>query len=353
MPTTSLQIGVIGQQEFAKLAVMGSDGKLEVMLPMSDDEQRDAEVHRRNRFGRSLAIQVKVAGRLAGGADNPVLHIHFRLAKQRVIAHSSFWYFFAYLDQRVMQLGPTCFLIPSATFHKQALRLDLGSAWEYHVTATMGAETSDQWTGYRVARQAVGARLIGVIDELDGQTGDEASALSPTQKGVITVAEFAKLLMLGSDGQLEVDLPVTNDDERDVEVHQHGKFNTGVSFQIKGRTQLLRNHGADLLRMYFRVPADRARSDPRFWYFFAYLDPQRMGFISPCFVVPSQEVHLHALPRRHREFMYFFFQASMATRSADRWAPYRVEPLKVGQRVLEIVRNSARPDAPWRELKAS
>jgi hypothetical protein len=356
MAITTLHLGVIGQQEFAKLAVLGSDGRLEVMLPMSDDEQRDAEVHRRNRFGRSLAIQIKVSGRLVGGSDNPILHVRFHVAKERLINHPFFWYFFAYLDQEAMQLGQICFLIPSTTFHEQALRIDLGKEWEYHLTAALGADAGDRWAGHRVARQLVGARLMGIIDDLEGRPGDETSAdMSLVQKGLITVSEFAKLLILGSGGELDANLPLTSDDQPDVEVRQHGRFDPCVSFKVHGVTHLYRyrHRQADRLGVRFEIAAERVRSNPRFWYFFAYLDRHQMGFGSPCFVVPSQEVHLHAFPHRKMESVYFYFQASMAAGSADHWAPYRVEPLKVGQHVLEIVRNSARPDAAWPSLKAS
>jgi hypothetical protein len=355
MAITALHIGVIGQQEFAKLAVLGSDGKLEVMVPMSDDEQRDAEVHRRNRFGRSLAIQVKTTGRLVSRTDTSVLHISFRVAKQRLINHPAFWYFFAHLDQENMQLGPTCFLIPSMTFHEQALRLDLGKDWEFHLTAMLESDATDQWTGYRVARREIGARLMAIIDDLGGRQGDEASApLSRVQAGVVSVSEFAKLVMLGSEGELEANLPVTRDDQRDLEVYPHGQFDPGISFQVKSSMHLFRHdRQSDLLLINFRIADERVRSDPRFWYFFAYLDREQMGFGNPCFLIPSEVVHLHAAPRRRKQFIYFFFQGSMAAGSADRWAPYRVEPLKLGQRVLEIVRSLADPDDRSRELRAS
>jgi hypothetical protein len=354
MAITPLHVGAIGQIEFAKLVAMGSDGRLEVMLPMSDDEQRDAEVHHKNRFASSLAIQIKVSARLHGDADNPVLHVSFRVRKERLINHAAFWYFVAYLDEEMMQLGPNCFLIPSATFHERALRLDFGKHWEYHLTTTLAASATDQWTGYRVEREAVGSRLIAIIDGLWRPPANETSTgLSSVQKGVISVSEFAKLVMLGSYGQLEASLPVMKDDNRDIEVHQHGQFDMGVSFQVHAAMGLVRDHLRDRLVVRFQIPHDRVRSDHRFWYFFAHLEREEMRFGNPCFVVPSQEVHRRAYPHRYKRFMYFMFQASMAAASADRWTPYRVEPLKVGQRVLEIVRNSARPDAPRRELKAS
>jgi hypothetical protein len=45
MPLSLVQQGLIAQQEFAKLLMMGSDGRIEVASPLTDDERRDFEIH--------------------------------------------------------------------------------------------------------------------------------------------------------------------------------------------------------------------------------------------------------------------------------------------------------------------
>jgi len=64
MPITAVQQGVIGQFIAAILMMMGSNGKLEVAVPMSDDDRRDQEVHARGVFGKALALQIKNAMQL-------------------------------------------------------------------------------------------------------------------------------------------------------------------------------------------------------------------------------------------------------------------------------------------------
>jgi hypothetical protein len=59
MGLTKVQEGVVSQFEAAKLMMMGSGGKLEVAIPLSDDERRDLEVHAPRRFGEAMAFQVK------------------------------------------------------------------------------------------------------------------------------------------------------------------------------------------------------------------------------------------------------------------------------------------------------
>ena len=50
------------------------------------------------------------------------------------------------------------------------------------------------------------------------------SPITFTQQGIITQCELAKILIITSDGLLEVALPLTDDDRRDMEIHMWGKF---------------------------------------------------------------------------------------------------------------------------------
>ena len=48
--------------------------------------------------------------------------------------------------------------------------------------------------------------------------------ISDVQQGVITQNEFAKLGMMGSGGRLEFTAPLTDEERRDFEVHEHGQY---------------------------------------------------------------------------------------------------------------------------------
>src|SRR5947209_14158340 len=111
------------------------------------------------------------------------------------------------------------------------------------------------------------------------------SPISFTQQGIVTQYELAKILIITSDGVLEVYLPLTDDDRRDMEIHVRGKFVRSIALQ------------------------------------------------DPVFIVPSEEVHKHAAPHLDGDRWTFNFGASLDPDSQDRWVPFRVKAHEVGQRV--------------------
>jgi len=162
------------------------------------------------------------------------------------------------------------------------------------------------------------------------------SPLSDQQQGLIGLYEFAKLVMLGSHGQAEVDDPTSDDERRDAEVHRKHHFRRSLAIQVK-TTRIVGRHFSGELRIRFDVLKAQLFTDPGFWYFFAYLDLKTMAFADPVFIVPSREVHEHARFGKSGAMLHFNFRASLAGRSRDKWAPYRVSHREVGARVLEIL----------------
>ncbi len=71
-----------------------------------------------------------------------------------------------------------------------------------------------------------------------------------------------------SDGWLEVFLPLTDDDRRDMEIHIRGRFARSLALQAKSTTQLAHRFKADQLSIFFSVPKDKLISHPNFWYYF-------------------------------------------------------------------------------------
>src|SRR2546421_12877673 len=97
------------------------------------------------------------------------------------------------------------------------------------------------------------------------------SPISTTQQGFIVEREFMKLLMLGSDGELEVMAPATDDERRDLETHIRGQFSRGLIFQVKGTTYLDPRFKARRLSIHFPGAQDRLGSPPPLWVFFRHL----------------------------------------------------------------------------------
>ncbi len=165
------------------------------------------------------------------------------------------------------------------------------------------------------------------------------SPITFTQQGIVTQYELAKILIITSHGVLEVALPLTDDDRRDMEIHLRGKFARNIAFQVKSTLHLEHRFKAYQLSMFFSVPKDKLISHPNFWYFFGYFDMKAMAFANPVFIVPSAEVHSHASPRLDGDRWTFNFAASLDDASRDHWVPFRVQTHEVGSRVLDIFGN--------------
>jgi hypothetical protein len=165
------------------------------------------------------------------------------------------------------------------------------------------------------------------------------SPITFTQQGIITQCELAKILIITSDGMVEVALPLTDDDRRDMELHLRGKFAQSVALQVKSTKHLAHPFKANHLSMFFSVPKARLVTHPNFWYFFGYFDMKAMAFANPVFIVPSAEVHSHAAPHLDGDRWTFNFSASLDPASQDRWVPSRVQTHEVGARVLDIFGN--------------
>jgi hypothetical protein len=156
-------MGLIGQSEAAKLMMMGSDGKLEVANPVSDDDRRDQEIHGRGEFGRSLALQIKISMGLGrrGKHVTPLLEVTFPVNSARLVSHPLFWYLFAYLDPKTMAFGDPVFLVNSAAIHA-GLRKRRGKTW-LEFNASMGPSSHDQWVANRVHPADLGKRVLQIL----------------------------------------------------------------------------------------------------------------------------------------------------------------------------------------------
>lgn len=166
--------------------------------------------------------------------------------------------------------------------------------------------------------------------------------ISLVQQGIIAQNEFAKLLMMGSGGLIELAAPLSDEERRDFEVHLHGMFGSALAVQVKSVMQLAHlSRNARYLRTRISVRASRLVSHPLFWYFFAFLDPKTMRFADPAFLVPSLQLHEAANPARRGEFWNFTFEASMEPGSHDRWVPNRVNTLDLGKRAVSIMKEQA------------
>jgi hypothetical protein len=172
------------------------------------------------------------------------------------------------------------------------------------------------------------------------------SPISTTQQGIIAEQEFMKLLMLGSDGDLEVSKPVTDDERRDLETHIRGQFTPSLVFQVKSTTHVDHRFKARRLSIHFPVAKIRLISHPLFWYFFGLLNLDAMGYADPVFPVPSEEVHRHATPELRGDTWSFNFCPSLEPDANDHWRKYQHSTKEVGKYIFQVLQTQKLAETP-------
>lgn len=161
-------------------------------------------------------------------------------------------------------------------------------------------------------------------------------AVTSTQQGVITEAEFVKIVILTSDGRLVPARPLADDERRDFEIHIRRHFLESLAVQLK-TSKTLRPHGRSLmLQINFRVAAPLV-TDKRLWYFLAHFDVKAMRYTDPVFLVPSAFFHKHAKHGIGRGKIQMQFKASMEPGSRDMWSQWALPQAQLGSRILEIL----------------
>ncbi len=164
---TLVQQGLIVQQEFAKLVMMGSKGRIELAPPLTDDERRDWELHVRGQFGFGLAVQVKSTMHVRQkNRVGPVMHCFFQVPIKHLVTSRYFYYFFGYLDPKLMRLADPVFLIPSSFFHKYASPRPHGAYMQFTFMGSLSPSTKDRWRPYQVNTHDIGEKMLEVMADL-------------------------------------------------------------------------------------------------------------------------------------------------------------------------------------------
>lgn len=165
------------------------------------------------------------------------------------------------------------------------------------------------------------------------------SPLSDVQFSRFAEMEVAKLLTFGRPrGVLEVMLPMTDDERRDLEAHIKEHFRLSAALQVKASYVLYRLGRAPRLQKSFVVRPERLIEDLFFFYFFGYLDLETMAYRAPVFLVPSHIVHRDAVHQLRGGLIHYNFVASMDPSSKDRWRPNACDPSEVAGRMVKFLR---------------
>jgi len=165
------------------------------------------------------------------------------------------------------------------------------------------------------------------------------SGLSDVQFSRFAEMEAAKLLTFGRPrGVLEVMVPMTDDERRDLEAHIKEHFRLSAALQVKASYVLYRLGRAPRFQKSFVVKPERLIEDLFFFYFFGYMDLETMAYRAPVFLVPSHIVHKEAVHQLRGGLIHFNFIASMDPSSRDRWRPYACDPSEVAGRMVRFLR---------------
>jgi hypothetical protein len=165
------------------------------------------------------------------------------------------------------------------------------------------------------------------------------SPLSDVQFSRFTETEVAKLLTFGRPrGVLEVMVPMTDDERRDLEAHIKEHFRLSMAVQVKAVEELYPHGKGWRLQKRFSVKLQRLVEDIFFWYFFGYMDLATAAFRAPVFLVPSHVVHKGAEHQVVGNIVDFNFVASMNPSAKDRFHRYACDPTELAGRVVKFLR---------------
>jgi hypothetical protein len=167
MSITQVQQGVITQNEFAKLVMLTSQGRVEVSLPKSDDERRDFELHLKRRFGRTLSIQSKsVLNLFQPKKGRAKLVTYLGKMKRPPRGSRSFYYFVGWFDLVVMRFRDPLFLVPSLAMHRKAMLRKTGRLWHLNFNASVDPKSRDKWAVYQVNQKDLGRVLVKLMTQM-------------------------------------------------------------------------------------------------------------------------------------------------------------------------------------------
>ena len=154
-------------------------------------------------------------------------------------------------------------------------------------------------------------------------------AITNTQQGVITEAEFAKIVILTTNGRRIPTRALADDDRRDFEIHIRRHFGESLAMQLKSARRLRLHGRSRVLQINFRLKAPLI-SDPRLLYFLAHFDIKTRGFTDPVFLVPSPFFHKHAFHGVSHDVVQMQFKASMEPNAKGMWAQWALPQAQLG-----------------------
>ena len=149
--------------------------------------------------------------------------------------------------------------------------------------------------------------------------------------------EVEKLLALGSKGALRVFHPASNDERLDLLVKLSDEpGDGGVFLRVGTSTGLSTESGKQILRLELSAPPGGFPDDARMRYFFGCFSLERMAFLKPVFLVPSEVLNRVKARKPNLKQKHLTFRATMDG-SDKAWGRFAYSPDKVGAYVLDVI----------------
>ncbi|HEX6350094.1 MAG TPA: hypothetical protein VF160_11980 [Candidatus Dormibacteraeota bacterium] len=149
-----------------------------------------------------------------------------------------------------------------------------------------------------------------------------------TQLGRAGELALALYALVTSDGEIQLYTPVADDDHTDATAGRRGQV-PAIAIQVKTARDVDK---AGQVEAKADFPAGQVREHPAFLYAVLLLQSVSIGTM---WLVPSPDFNRLADRRvvGTREIVHFFASPD----KDDRWSSYRVQPLELGTRLLQIV----------------
>ena len=173
--------------------------------------------------------------------------------------------------------------------------------------------------GLLVARAAVSSK-----------SAKHGKRLPPVLVGYIIECLVEAYALLGASGRLTTARPDSDVDHKDFIVDERGGYRS-IYLQVKGATRLYRG----TLRVFVRYSKGEVLSDPRLVYVVCLLDVEAMT-LPRIWVIPAPEFsHLATRVNLPGGRVQLSFRAGRI----GKWSRFEIEPTRLGDRLLEIIRS--------------
>ncbi len=152
--------------------------------------------------------------------------------------------------------------------------------------------------------------------------------LTDSQKGKVVETLIAAHLILGSEGDLNVSVPLVDDDGVDLVLNLKGKPKH-MLLQVKSRFTLSKKSA-------YRSHVRRASFNPRddLYLLFAFFDTDKSELGEHLWLIPSLTFEkLTGSQSKTRKFVVF----SSTFKSKDMWAPYRMSKADLPENIIDVL----------------